>query len=73
MPMRPRSGRARVVRQRKSCSSSVGARVLEAEHLAALRIDAGHHVPDGAVLSGGVHRLKDQQHRIAVGRVVKPL
>ena len=30
------------------------------------RIDAGHHVPDGAVLSGGVHRLKNQQHRNVV-------
>ena len=47
--------------------------VLEAEHLAALRIDAGHHVPDGAVLAGGVHRLEDQQHRVAVGGVVKAL
>ena len=51
----------------------VGARMLEAEHLAALRIDAGHDVPDGAVLSGRIHRLKDQQHRVAVGRVVKLL
>ena len=73
MPIRPRSGRQRVVRQRKSCSSSVGARVLEAEDLAALRIDPGHDVPDGAVLAGRVHRLKDQQHGIAVGRVEKPL
>ena len=73
MPIRPRSGRRRVVRQRKSCSSSVGARLLEAEHLAALRIDPGHDVPDGAVLAGSVHRLKNQQHRIAVGRVVKTL
>ena len=73
MPIRPRSGRQRVVRHRKSCSSSVGARMFEAEHLAALRIDAGHHVPDGAVLAGGVHRLKNQQHRIAVGRVVQTL
>ena len=50
-----------------------GARVFEAEHLAALRIDPRHHVPDGAVLAGSVHRLKDQQQRIAVGRVVKTL
>ena len=47
--------------------------MFETEHLAALGIDAGHHVPDGAVLAGGVHRLKNQQHRIAVGRVVKML
>ena len=48
-------------------------RMFEAEHLAALRIDAGHHVPDGAVLPGRVHGLKNQQHRIAVGRIEKPL
>ena len=49
----------------------LGARLFETEHLAALRIDSGHDVPDGAVLAGGVHRLKNQQQRIAVGRVVK--
>jgi hypothetical protein len=38
-----------------------------------LRIDPGHDVPDGAVLAGGVHPLKNQQQRIAVGRVVKLL
>jgi len=47
--------------------------MLEAEHLAALRIDAGHHVPDDSVLSGGIHRLKDQQHRITVGCILKLL
>ena len=47
--------------------------MFETEHLATLGIDAGHHVLDGAVLSGGVHGLKNQQHRIAVGRVVKLL
>ena len=69
MPIRPRSGRSRVVRQRKSCCSSVGAGMLEAEHLAALRIDPGHHVPDGAVFSRRIHRLKDQQDGIAIGCV----
>ncbi len=38
--------------------------MLEAEDLAALRIHAGHHVLDGAVLAGGVHGLKDQQHGV---------
>ena len=51
----------------------VGARLFEAENLAALRIDAGHHVPDGAILAASVHPLKNQQQRIAVGRVVKLL
>jgi hypothetical protein len=32
-----------------------GARLFETENLAALRIDPGHDVPDGAVLAGGVH------------------
>ena len=38
-------------------------------HLAALRIDARHHVLDRAVLAGGVHRLEDREHRPAVLRV----
>ena len=46
-----------------------GAGMLEAEDLAALRIDPGHHVPDGAVFSRRIHRLKNQQHGIAIGRV----
>ena len=50
-----------------------GAGMLEAEDLAALRIDPGHHMPDGAVLSRRIHRLKDQQDGIAVGRVEKLL
>jgi hypothetical protein len=33
-----------------------GAGMLEAEDLAALRIDTRHHVPDGAVVSCRVHR-----------------
>ncbi len=73
MPIRPRSGRDRVVRHRKSWSSSVGAGMFEAEHLAALRIDAGHDVLDGAVLSGGVHGLKNQQQCIAVVGVEETL
>ena len=44
----------------------LGAGLFEAEHLAALRIYAGHDVLDGAVLAGGVHRLENQQQRMAV-------
>ncbi len=51
----------------------LGAGLLETENLAALRIDPGHDVPDGAIFSGGVHSLKDQQQRITVGCVVKLL
>src|SRR5664280_2425780 len=50
-----------------------GARLFEAENLAALRIDPGHDVPDGAVLAGSVYPLKNQQQRIAIGCVVKLL
>src|SRR5208282_4226689 len=38
---------------------------FEAEDLATLRIDARHDVFDGAVLARGVHRLKNQQQRVA--------
>src|ERR1039457_1411674 len=50
-----------------------GAGLFETENLAALRIDPAHDVPNGAVLAGGVHPLKDQEQRIAAGRVVKLL
>ena len=51
----------------------LGTRLLETENLAALRINPGHDVPDGAILACSVHPLKNQQQRIAVGRVVKAL
>ena len=44
-----------------------GAGMFETEDLTALRVDPGHHMPDGTVFSGGIHRLKDQQNRVAVG------
>ena len=44
-------------------------RRLECRNAASLRIDPGHHMLDGAVFSGGVHRLEDQQQRPAVLRV----
>ena len=51
----------------------IGARLFEAENLAALRIDPGHDVPNGAVLAARVHPLKNQKQRIAIGRIVKVL
>ncbi|MGB7758803.1 MAG: hypothetical protein WBL61_03185 [Bryobacteraceae bacterium] len=51
----------------------VGARLFEAKDLAALRIDPGHNVPNGAVLAAGIHPLENQEQRIAVGSVVKVL
>ena len=50
-----------------------GAGLFETGYFAALRIDSGHDVPDGAVFPGGVHPLKNQQQGITVGRVVKVL
>ena len=46
-----------------------GAGMLEAEDLATLRIDPGHHVPDGTILSRRIHRLEDQQDSMTVGRI----
>ena len=41
-------------------------RRLEGIDLAPLRIDAGHDVLDRAVLARRVHRLEDEQRRVAV-------
>src|SRR5947207_6595318 len=38
----------------------------ERENLAALRIYSRHHVLDGAVLAGRVHRLEHEQQRPAI-------
>ncbi len=51
----------------------LGAGMFETENLAALRIDAGHHVLNRAVLAGRVHGLKNQQQRIAVGGIQQVL
>ena len=67
MPIRPRSGRSRVAE--KIVLQFTGAGMLEAEDLAALRVDPGHHVPDRAVFSCRVHGLENQQHGMAIGRV----
>ena len=73
MPICPRSGSRQRRAPEKIVFQLLGARLFETENLAALRIDPGHDVPDGAVLAGSVHPLKNQQQRIAVGRVVKVL
>src|ERR1700733_7759946 len=51
----------------------IGTGLLEAEHFAAFRIDTGHNVPDGSVLAGAVHSLKDQEQRIPMRSAVKIL
>ena len=48
-------------------------RLLEAVDSTTLGIDAGHHMSDRAVLPRGVGRLKDQEYRVMIGRVVKLL
>src|SRR5208337_5684174 len=35
---------------------------FERVHLATLRVDAGHNVLDGSILTGRIHGLEDQQH-----------
>src|SRR5665213_2448836 len=45
-------------------------RMLEAEYLAALRVDTRHDVADDAVFAGRVHRLENKEHSIPVGGVV---
>ena len=50
-----------------------GTRLLEAEDLAAFRIDSGHDMPDGSVFSGAIHSLKDQEQCVPTGGVVKIL
>jgi hypothetical protein len=50
-----------------------GAGLLEAGDFASLRIDPGHHMLYGAILTGPVHALEDDQKRMAIGCVVKLL
>ena len=69
MPIRPRSGSALHGTPQIVVIALLRRRRLEAEHLAALRVDAAHHVADGAVLPGRVHRLEDHQQRVGVLRV----
>ncbi len=46
-----------------------GARMLVAKDLAALRIDAGHDVLDGAVLAGRIHGLEDDEQCELIGGI----
>src|ERR1700675_1534087 len=43
--------------------------LLERVDLASLRIDAGHHVFDRAILPGRIHRLKNHQQAPSILRV----
>ncbi len=44
----------------------LGARLLEGEDLAAGGVDAGHDGANGPILACGVHRLEDEEQRVAV-------
>src|SRR5207248_8093057 len=46
----------------------VGGRDFEPADVDALRVHAAHHVADGAVLSGGVHRLQDDEYAMGALR-----
>ena len=46
-----------------------GSRNLEGKDVATLRIDAGHHMLDRAILAGSVHALKNQKNGPAILRV----
>ena len=46
-----------------------GRRVLEAGDLATLRVEARHDVLDGAILTCGIHGLKDDEDRPLIGGV----
>ena len=73
MPILPAFGKPARRAPEKIVFQFLGARLLETGNLAAFRIDPGHDVPDGAVLAGSVHPLKNQQQCIAVGCVVQAL
>ena len=73
MPMRPAFGEAAGGAPEKIVFEFLDAGMFEAEDLAALRIDAGHDVLDGAVLAAGIHGLKNQEQRILVVSVEQAL
>ena len=73
MPIRPPLRQALRCTPQKVVVQFLGRRLLEAEDLAALRIDAAHDVLDRPVLAGRVHRLQDDQHRVPVVRVEEVL
>jgi hypothetical protein len=43
-------------------------RLLKAEDLATLGVDAGHHVLDGAIFASRVHGLEHHEHCVAIVR-----
>ena len=66
MPMWPRCGQLAIGPPQKVVAEFVLRRRLEAEDIAAFRIDPRHHVLDGAVFAGRIHGLQDQQQGVGV-------
>jgi hypothetical protein len=65
MPIRPRSGSlAWFATGNRAAFGRAG--MFIAEHLTALRIAPGHHVPDRAIFPRSIHRLKYQKDGIAI-------
>ena len=69
MPMRPRSGSAIMLRQRKSWSSSCVDGCLNEVTSQPCGLTPSNTLLIADVLAGGVHALEDQQQRPAVLRV----
>ena len=72
MPIRPRSGSAFEMRQRK-CDRAPRSRAPERGDTHALRVHTRHHVLDGRVLPGGVHGLEHEEQRVRAARPEKLL
>src|SRR5215471_17233104 len=62
----PALGQALDIPPQKVMAEVLRRRLLEGEHLAALRIDARHHMLDRTILACRVHRLKYEQQRPAI-------
>ncbi len=63
MPISPRAGHARVDAPEEVVRQLLGRRRLERLDATALRVHAGEHRADHAVLAGCVHALQHEQHR----------
>ena len=69
----PAFGKAAVCTPEEIVVQFLSAWLLETENLASLRIDARHNVPDGPILAGPIHPLKDQKQSVLMRRIMKLL
>ena len=51
----------------------LGAGLLGAENLSTQRIDSGHDIANGTILSRTIHTLEDKQQGVAAGCLVQAL